>query len=175
MANPLYHATLEELLEASRASKIPEASDAYRVVEQSLLAAIVYIQSAMGIQEATLLAVEADVCPPTTDRQLKRAHLKLAESNLFLAELMTRLPYLATDGSSYAFEEFDKNSIFRSMTQGEILEVVSKLRKTADQNLSEAGATKNLSTSIGIFEFGNPLPVQQLFSFPKGGPIIHGY
>lgn len=172
MAQPLFHADLDELLRCARASKISPTSDAYCVVEQALMAATAYIQSQAGIAETARLSAVADACPATTEDELSRLNFKLAESRIFLAELMCALPYLATDGSSYAFEEYDKNSLFRTMTPTEIQEQVKKLREAADQNLVDGGVDGTANSLIAI-QLGGDKCRPSLFAFPALGTTIH--
>lgn len=170
---PLFHTTLLELQKCARASDIPTGSDAMCAVESASRAASVHIQTAMGFTETNRLMAIADACPPTSEDELKRARLKLVEEKVFTAELMCSLRFLAVDGSSMAFDEYDCNSPYRQMDQADTDALVKKLMADANSLLADAGAT-TVANSIGhivIGPSGCPIP---LYSRPKDGPLIYG-
>ncbi len=168
----LFHTDLDALALSARASDIPTNGTAYEVMKLASCAATMQLQTALGMAEATRLAAVPDVCPPTTQDELKRGLAKVAEADLFLAEMLCRLPYLATDGSSYSFEEWDKNNAYRQLDPEEAAAKAALLKSNANTLLSQAGAS-SVQGSVNAILIGPSTCPVQTFSRPKHGPLIH--
>ena len=165
-AAPLFHADMDSLKASVRLSDLPTSGDGYSIFLLSLGAVHAKLFERLGQTRIADIQATTEVCPPTSDAEADRLAMKVAESDLLLAELMYRLPFGAMDAVASGLEMFDKEAPFRMMTVDEIATLRAKLLENAEGILS--GVTGNDGAdSIRIINYGNECAPKQIFRQPN--------
>lgn len=150
MAVPLFHADVDEVAKAVRASGIPTTGDAYTIFLNAIKFARVTLIRSLGQDVISALLAAPDTDEPLTDLEVRRCTAKLIEADLVLAELLCKLPTTFLDGSADAPNWYDKESPFRLTNEDDRTDLHAKLMTRVAQMMGELSPDAE-DLSMGCF------------------------
>lgn len=152
--NPLFVATLAELLERLRLDGVPAAkASTHAIIDSAVLRARATFYRRLGESRVTTLLSIPFVLNPTTEDGVLRALANQVEVDLVFCELMQRLPVAFMDSSGDVNKRWNEEAPVRERGSLDVSSQIKSLKNRIEEDFQMLAGEEGLATEVHLKSF----------------------